>query len=639
MQEPRSPKSPGQGRRFAVFLLSPGGNVLAAHGEDMPLSPFRGNELQGQNFLSIYSLDANSRRMLARALRDAAQGHKRVLTDMELAPPDDKRFRATVTLDALKSPEGAVQGLAAVVCDHSDSQLTEGRLRESERRFRLFVNAVADHAICMLDPQGIILDWNLGAQRMTRFRLEDIEGRHYEIFFAEHDRTRSQPHRLLDRARLAGKVEYETDLVRGDEETYAACITLESVQDSQGQVLGFACIIRDVTMQRLMERRLREAHEQITHAQKVEAIGQLTGGIAHDFNNALQGIISSLEIASVYLERQSPEKTAQYVSVALDAAKRAGGLTQRLLGMARKHSGGRHRTPVGILLRSLKDVLVRVLDDGISLQLDVDDDLPAIACDSGQLESAVLNLAINARDALEGKGTLLLKGHRHPPAGSPDETYGHAPPRIEISVIDNGKGMDEEVLRRACEPFFTTKTQGQGTGLGLAMVSGFVAQHGGTLEIQSTSGRGTRVSMFFPAETDDAPLEGCDIRPPTELEGLRVLVVENDDAVRKSMAERLSQLGCQVFEAATGREALLTLAACPSWDLLLSDIDLPELDGYEVCREARARFPRLRVILMTGYVDSELIDQDFVDKQTGVLIKPFDMGALLNKVRLMLQGH
>lgn len=517
---------------------------------------------------------------------------------------------------------------------HSGQAGTEERLRESERRFRLFVNAVADHAICMLDTQGIILDWNLGAQRMTRFHLEEIEGRYYEIFFPEHDRKRNQPRRLLDRATLAGKVEYETDLRRGDGGHYPACLTLESVQDSQSEVLGFACIIRDVTTQRLMEQRLREAHEQIAHAQKVEAIGQLTGGIAHDFNNALQGIVSSLEIASVYLERQTPEKTSQYLSVALDAAKRAGGLTQRLLGMSRKHSGIHHRTPVGTLLQSLRDVLARVLGDGVSLQLDIEQELPAIACDSGQLESVVLNLAINARDAMDGNGILVLKGCRR--AVEPDE-HGRTELRTEISVIDNGRGMSEEVLRRACEPFFTTKTQGHGTGLGLAMVAGFVAQHGGTLEIKSTPGRGTHVSMIFPSEAEEAPVEGCDVRPPQDLEGMRVLVVENDDAVRHSMAERLTQLGCQVFEAATGREALLTLVACPSWDLLLSDIDLPELDGYEVCRAARARFPRLRVILMTGYVDYQPVTGERLDEQTSVLIKPFDMGALLTKVRMLLQ--
>lgn len=589
--------------------------------------------LIGRDFLSLYASDASQRHALARALRDAAQGHRSVLTDMSLRRREGRHFRATISVDALQSFEGRVHGLVVIVCDHSGARDAQERLRQSERRFRLFVNAVADHLICMLDRQGLIIDWNLGAQRMTLFHPDDIEGQRYDIFFPPHDRQRNQPARLLERAARAGKVEYESELLRGDGSQFPACVTLEAVQDSHGEVLGFACIVRDVTGQRRMEQRLREAHEQIAHAQKVEAIGQLTGGIAHDFNNALQGIISTLEIASVYLERNVLEKSGQYLSVALEAAKRAGGLTQRLLGMARRQ-GGHHQIPLGALLESLKDVLTRVLGDGISLQLDIEPDLPPIACDSGQLESAVLNLAINARDAMKGKGTLILRSCKCPA----DDAKSTAPALVEISVIDNGHGMDEETVRRACEPFFTTKAQGQGTGLGLAMVSGFTAQHGGSMEIKSVPGHGTRVSMYFPSESTELVSEQRAVHSEAqELEGLRILIVENDETVRRSMAGRLIQLGCQVFEAATGREALLTLAACPSWDLLLSDIDLPELDGYDLCREARKRFPRLRVILMTGYVDSELVHRDYIDDHTNVLIKPFDMGDLLTKVRMLLR--
>ncbi|PXV55832.1 PAS/PAC sensor hybrid histidine kinase [Dyella jiangningensis] len=630
---PHPPAIRGYNRQYAIYLLSPRGRVLACNMEGVMFGSPGDEELIGRDFLSLYAPDASHRHALVRALRDAAQSRKSVLTDVDLRRREGRHFRATITVEPLQSFEDRVHGLVVIVCDRSGARDAQERLRQSERRFRLFVNAVADHLICMLDKQGMILDWNLGAQRMTLFHPDDIEGQHYDIFFPEHDRQRNQPARLLERAARAGRVEYETELLRGDGSQFPACLTLEAVQDSQGDVLGFACIVRDVTKQHRLEQRLREAHEQIAHAQKVEAIGQLTGGIAHDFNNALQGIISSLEIASVYLERNVPEKSEQYLSVALEAAKRAGGLTQRLLGMARRQ-GGHHHTPVGTLLESLKDVLTRVLGDGISLQLDIEPDLPPIACDSGQLESAVLNLAINARDAMKGKGTLILKSCRCPADDGPTA----APAMVEISVIDNGHGMDEETVRRACEPFFTTKAQGQGTGLGLAMVSGFTAQHGGSMEIKSIVGRGTRVSLYFPSAVTEPSTEQRAAQPTEqELEGLRVLIVENDDTVRRSMAGRLVQLGCQVFEAATGREALLTLAACPSWDLLISDIDLPELDGYDLCREARKRFPRLRVILMTGYVDSELIHRDYVDERTNVLIKPFDMGDLLTKVRMLLR--
>ena len=344
-------------------------------------------------------------------------------------------------------------------------------------------------------------------------------------------------------------------------------------------------------------------------------------------------------MASLHLEHAQPQNAQRYVNVALEAAMRAGGLTQRLLGLARRQAQPHHRTLVAPMLDALQEVLGRVLGDSITLDVMVEDGLPPVACDSGQLESALLNLAINSRDAMKGHGRLVLR-IRQPT----DEQLRSVLPEarwnqhyVEFSVADNGHGMDEETRRRAFEPFFTTKPKDHGTGLGLAMVAGFVAQHGGAVDIHSVPGRGTVVTLLLPCcATEAAPPAPPSEAPESDLSGLRVLVAENDNTVRHSISARLSQLGCQVFEAATGREALLTLAACPSWDLLLSDIDLPELDGYELCREARRRLPLLRVILMTGYADSELVHGEFSDGHTESLIKPFDMGALLTKVRLLV---
>ncbi|WP_243042406.1 hybrid sensor histidine kinase/response regulator [Dyella sedimenti] len=620
----------------AIYLLNRRGRIVACNYEGVITHPHRAEDLLGREFLALYATDAESGQAIRDALRRVSSGARHIQKEMPLRRRGGQRFHALVSVDALRSTDEGVKGFVVIICDRSDRKGAEDRLRESERRFRLLVKSVADHAICMLGQDGTILDWNLGAQRMTGFGASHITGQHYRIFFHPHDRAREQPERLLRRAAQNGQVEYECDLARVDGQQFPACLTLESVQNNDGSLLGFACIIRDITEQRLAEQRLREAREQIAHSQKVEAIGQLTGGIAHDFNNSLQGIISSLEMAMVFLEDSPNEQARHYVQVSQEAAMRAGGLTQRLLGLARRQAPTNHRTDVGPLLWSMRDVLARLLSDGITLEVQVEDDLPPLACDGGQLESAILNLAINARDAMGGNGYLLLCGCLDP---REDAAQDDPPNRqyVEISVADNGQGMDEETLRRACEPFFTTKAKNQGTGLGLAMVSGFVAQHGGKVAMQSKPGCGTVVSLVLPCSGAgaSAPTEEPNL-PEPDLAGFRVLVVENDHAVRASISARLNQLGCQVFEATTGREALLTFAACPSWDLLLSDIDLPELDGYELCREARRQFPRLRVILMTGYVDSELLRHEFTDRYTESLLKPFDMGALLTKLRLLM---
>lgn len=468
-----------------MFLLDQRGRVMGCNVDGVLAASHRAEDMLGRNFLSLYVPEGNRAATVRDALHRAGAGGRHVVKDITLKRRGGHRFPARVTVDGLRTIDGKPQGFVIIICDRSERQEAQDRLRESERRFRLFVNGVADHAICMLDREGTILDWNLGAQRLTNFRAEDITSQHYRVFFHEHDQRREQPERLLARAKKAGHVGYEGDLVRRHGEVFPACVTLEAIHDAGGSLLGFACIIRDETERRLMERRLREAHAQMAHSQKIEAIGQLTGGIAHDFNNSLQGIISSLEMASLHLEHVQPQKAQRYVDVALEAAMRAGGLTQRLLGLARRQAQPHHRTLVAPMLHALQDLLGRVLGDSITLDVTMEDELPPVACDSGQLESAILNLAINSRDAMKGHGRLVLRVRR-PSIEQlrnllPEERLNQ--PYVEFSVADNGHGMDEATRRRACEPFFTTKAKDQGTGLGLAMVAGFIAQHGGAVDI------------------------------------------------------------------------------------------------------------------------------------------------------------
>ncbi|HEY2624172.1 MAG TPA: response regulator [Dyella sp.] len=345
-------------------------------------------------------------------------------------------------------------------------------------------------------------------------------------------------------------------------------------------------------------------------------------------------------MASFHMERGAADRAQPCVETALDAAVRAGGLTQRLLGLVRRQAPASHGASVSQVLSSLRELLPRVLGDGIQLEVAVAQDVPPVPCDGGQLEAALLNLAINARDAMSGRGVLRISSvlctrealvERAVTVGRKVDAYA------EIAVSDDGPGMSEHVRLHALEPFFTTKPKGHGTGLGLAMVHDLVTQYGGAIDIQSELGHGTAVRLFLPCgvATAEDDRDGH-VVPVPDLAGIRMLVVENDDIIRRTIAARLRQLDCQVYESPSGHDALLTLSTCHALDLLLSDIDLPGLDGYELCREARLIFPSLPVILMTGYADAELLARQSLDNAAETLLKPFDMGALLAKIHVLL---
>ncbi|HET7332100.1 PAS domain S-box protein [Dyella sp.] len=624
----------------AVFILDRHGYVAAVQAGETLFSTHDPKELIGKYYASLYS-DSHDGALLDSALNAISSDHPARL-ETWLTHHHGQRIHVEVSVHALKSGDGSVHGFAMVMRDLQVHKRMQDHLRECERRFRLFVNDVPDYAICMLDVRGNVRDWNLGAQRMTGYTTQAVAGRSFSTFFHEPQRINELSRQLLRTAGQSGRAHAECEFRRADGESFPAEVIVEAVHESDGSLLGFALIVHDQAQQRLAERRLREAREQIVHAQKIEAIGHLTGGIAHDFNNALQGIISSLELASLSLDRRHVGQAKRHVVVSLDAALRAGRLTQRLLSLARRRNASSQCTCVAKVLSSMRELLDRTLGDDITLEVSFPEDLPPLACDSGQLESALVNLAVNARDAMAGHGHLSMACRTCTPEDSGvqvalDRTHSVY---VEITVSDDGTGMSEEIRRRALEPFFTTKPEGHGTGLGLSMVYGFVTQYGGAMDIRSMSGAGTSVLLYLPC--DEATLETLPpkaTKPAPDLRGFRVLVVEDNETIRQSVATRLRQLGCDVHEAASGDQALSMLATGSSWNLLLSDVDLPTMDGYALCRQARKQFPALRVILMTGYADTDWLEGSTLDGATEALIKPFDMGDLLAKAQLLLQSE
>jgi len=369
---------------------------------------------------------------------------------------------------------------------------------------------------------------------------------------------------------------------------------------------------------------------QLLQLQKMEALGSLTGGIAHDFNNLLTGVITSLELIRKRVTEGRTEKVPKYVDAALSSANSAAVLTHRLLAFARQQPLDTRPVDVNQHVSSLEELLTRTIGERVTLSLDLSTH-PAIALvDPVQLESAVLNLVINARDALPKGGQIWVKTCTALVHGDPnlqDGTY------VAVTVRDNGSGIEPDVLDKVFDPFFTTKPLGQGTGLGLSTIYGFARQSGGHVVLRSVVGEGTEVTLMLPATEDVAVPPHREVAEVARGNGEHVLIVEDMASVRLSVAEALTDAGYRCTLASTIDEALFHLRHEPGPDLLLTDVGLPTLSGRELADMARVCRPGLPVVFMTGYADEALDRQAFLGVGMDMLVKPFRLGELLDKVR------
>ncbi|RYF83303.1 MAG: PAS domain S-box protein [Comamonadaceae bacterium] len=393
---------------------------------------------------------------------------------------------------------------------------------------------------------------------------------------------------------------------------------------------------RDVTAAREFEQRQR-------HAQKMEAIGQLTGGIAHDFNNMLQGITGALEVMRRRVAKGRTDDLDRFMDSATHSAQRAASLVQRLLAFSRRQSLDIRAVDVNALMESMEDLMTRTLGEQIVLRLDLAGDACAAFGDESQLESAILNLAINARDAMPHGGELHLST-RNAQLGESDvhAIYGlQAGAYLAIAVRDTGMGMPPDVLAQAFDPFFTTKPIGQGTGLGLSMIYGFAQQAGGHVRIDSTPDKGTTVTLLLPqapSAADASPEQPMPALPSLpQGQGELVLVVEDDPGVRLLVLDVLAELGYRALQAADGREALAVLRSDERIDLMVSDVGLPGVNGRQLAEIARLHRPGLRVLLMTGYSEYATHRASFLGSGMEMIGKPFRVDELAHRIRDMLK--
>lgn len=361
----------------------------------------------------------------------------------------------------------------------------------------LLIDRVRDYAIYLLDPDGIITSWNAGAQRFKGYTADEVIGQHFSRFYTEEDRAAGLPARALEIAERNGVFESEGWRVRKDGGRFWSSVVIDPIHDDDGTLVGFAKITRDITERRETQRSLDQARSALHHAQKMEAVGLLTGGFAHDFNNILQIIGNNIELAMRELATE-PADAARHLETARDAVERAARLTGRLLAFARKQPLEPARVDIHDLVTGMRHMLGQSLGKGIELEIRLAPDLWPAWIDATQLESALLNLAINARDAMPDGGRLSISATNQHIGDDDREPDGRAGDHVRMVVTDTGAGMPAEVAARAFEPFFTTKEPGHGTGLGLAQIYGFVGQSGGTIRIESEPGRGTSVILCLP---------------------------------------------------------------------------------------------------------------------------------------------
>jgi PAS domain S-box-containing protein len=600
---------------YAVYMLDPLGYVSSWNAGAQRFKGYTADEIIGQHFSRFYTQEDIASGLPERALRIAAEEGK-FETEGWRRRKDDTRFWAHVVIDPIFDTAGSVIGYAKITRDLTEVRHAEQALRKSQEQFSLLVQSVTDYAIYMLDPEGIISSWNAGAERIKGYRREEILGQHFSCFYVEEDRLAGEPSRALESARHDGRFIADGWRVRKSGERFRANVVIEAIRDETGTLIGFAKITRDITEREEAQRELDEAREALAQAQKMEAIGQLTGGVAHDFNNLLMAIGSSLAL----LDKRLPDdpQARRLLENARLGVDRGASLTQRMLAFARRQELSIGRVHIPELLRGMTDLVQRSIGPEWPISVTIPFGLPAVQADSNQLEMAILNLVVNARDATPEGGNIRIEASRHTIR---DREISDLPAGdyVSLSVIDRGQGMDEETRRRATEPFFTTKGVGKGTGLGLPMVHGFARQIGGAFILSSNPGEGTVGQLWLQAASarpEQAAMPSP--APAPALERKAVLAVDDDPLVLMNTVALLEDLGHDVASASNGHDALIAFEHS-HFDVVITDQAMPNMTGTELATTITALRPEMPIIIASGYGEGMVLPPGRVSR----LSKPF----------------
>jgi PAS domain S-box-containing protein len=615
-------------RDYAIYLLSPEGIVTSWNPGAERFKGYTAQEIIGRHFSEFYTPE-DRRAGLPRLALETALGEGKFESEGWRVRKDGKRFWAYVVIDPIRTPDGNLAGFAKITRDLTERRAAEEALRAGLEQFRLLVQGVTDYAIYMLSPTGGISSWNPGAERIKGYSAEEVIGTNFSRFYTAEDRMAGEPARALAVAATEGRFEKEGQRVRKDGTVFWANVVIDALRAPDGKLLGFAKITRDITAQRDARIALEQARETLFQAQKMEAIGQLTGGVAHDFNNLLMVVKGSLELLR---KRASQDPRAlRLIENAKQGADRGIALTQRMLAFARRQELKVSSIDVPSLVAGMADLLTRALEGKVELELHFPLKLAAVLADPNQLELALLNLVVNARDAMPHGGRIIVaaKEAQMPDAPRP-ASY------VCLSVTDSGEGMDAETLARATEPFFTTKGVGKGTGLGLPMVHGVAQQSGGRLVLKSKKGQGTTAELWLPCSSTlpDKPASTIPGAPP-KLRPLALLLVDDDALVLESTAAMLEDLGHRVLSAASGEEALQILDLHPEVEVLVTDHAMPNMTGAGLAAVVQKNSPSLPIVLATGYAELPLGLVPTITR----LAKPFTQEELEIAISLALHSE
>ncbi|HWT11579.1 MAG TPA: PAS domain S-box protein [Allosphingosinicella sp.] len=585
---------------YAIYMLDPTGRVTSWNAGARRFKGYEADEIIGQHFSRFYTPEERDR--VPKVALETAEREGRFEAEGWRVRKDGTRFWANVVIDPIRDPTGKLVGFAKVTRDLTERRAAEEELRRSEERFRLLIQSVTDYAIYMLDPQGKVSSWNAGAERFKGYSADEIIGQHFSRFYSEEDRAAGIPKLALETAEREGRFEAEGWRMRKDGSRFWANVVIDPIWHPDGRLIGFAKITRDLTERKRTQEELERTREAFFQSQKMEAIGKLTGGVAHDFNNLLAVVLGSLSLAQRRLKEGID--VSGLIGNAIKAAERGASLTQRMLAFARKQELVLEAVDLSGLVRGMAELLQRTIGPGVTIDTRFPLILPAVQADSRQLELALMNLAVNARDAMPHGGTITIAARQErvvsAEAGLEPGDY------VRLSVIDHGEGMDEATLAQATEPFFTTKGLGKGTGLGLPMVHGVAQQSGGKFVLSSAKGAGTTAEIWLRVsaeQPDGVEVEAAAVEPEARFvaaDPLVILAVDDDPLVLENTAAMLAELGHKVLTAPSGAEALQLLDQ-RSVDLVITDYAMPGMTGEELTQRVLASQPELPVLMVSGY--------------------------------------